>query len=437
MTVDRVLLFAPFAVALGLVPLACSAAVAGNATDGSSPATSDGTTETSAADAGTAPDADARADATTEGDVGADARADAATDGDAGADAGNDGSIVVDGAADAGKSVAIYVANYLGGIVAYTLDPVTGMPKQVDGSPFDVDAAFNMIALGPDGTHVYAADDHHFVHGYSIAEGGALSPLPQSPYPTPGAPLSMGFDPLGRFAYVGNINSTSDTILVMAVHSDGSLSALGDGGTPVHGAPTFVAAEPSGRFLYATQVGAGAGIHAYSVTDGGDVSEVDGGPFGASAVFGGAIVFSPDGRFLYAGHVSAFAIDPASGALSEVGTLPANVSSDLNALDLAIDPGGRHVYGVDRADGTVFVMAIDTDAGTLQSIAGSPFDGGPTAYSVAVDPGGRFFAVGNDDEGKFSLFVVDPATGAIQSVPGSPFPEYGLQPQIVIARYGP
>jgi 6-phosphogluconolactonase len=251
----------------------------------------------------------------------------------------------------------------------------------------------------------------------------------------------MTLDPLGRFLYVGNVDPTSDTLLVLAVHADGSLSPLGDGGAPIRGAPTFVAAEPFGRFLYATQVGGGAGIRAYSVTDGGDVSEVseaDGGPFGPTSVFGGAIVFSPDGRFLYAGHVSAFAIDPASGRLTEIGTpVQSNVGSDLNAIDLAIDPAGQRVYGVDRLHGAVVVAAIDPDAGTLQSTSGSPFDGGPTAYSVAVDPGGHLLAVGNDDEGEFSLFAIDPATGAIQPVTGSPFPDNGLQPQIVFARYSP
>jgi 6-phosphogluconolactonase len=410
-------------------PLACGGGEQGDtpgaSVDASRDVSSDGTLETGAADSGSGPSGDAATpDATVESGVG-----------DAGVDAAVDAANVADAAAG---NLAIYVANYLGGIVAYTLDPVTGTPKPVDGSPFDVDAAFNTIALSPDGTRVYAADDHHWVHGYGIAEGGVLSPLPLSPYATPGSPLSMGLDPLGRFLYVGNVDPTSDTIVVLAVGADGSLSPLGDGGAPIHGAPTFVAAEPSGRFLYATQVGAGAGIHAYVVTDGGDVSEVDGGPFGPTTVFGGAIVFSRDGRFLYAGHVSSFAIDPASGALTEIGTpVPSNVGSDLNAIDLAIDPARQRVYGVDRLHGAVVVAAIDPDAGTLQAISGSPFDGGPTAYSVAIDPDGRLLAVGNDDEGFFSLFAIDPATGAIQPVTGSPFPDNGLQPQIVLARYSP
>ena len=371
-------------------------------------------------DAGTDTAGNATSDATTgPSDATTDAPGDSASDG-----------------GDAAVREAVYIANYLGGIVALALDPVTAVPAPIAQSAFDVDAAFDNIVLSPTGARIYAGDDHAFIHGYAVGAGGVLAPLARSPYPTAGSALSLAVDPLGRFIYAGS--ATVDTIAVFAVGDDGSLAPVGIPVTlPV--VPTFLAADPSGHFLYATERGAGDGIFGFSISDTGLIAALPSSPFRTTSVFGGAIVFSHDGRFLYAGGVATFAIDPGTGALSEIGTpVPGSVGgSDPNAIDLAMSPSGRFLYGVANFAGTVSVLAVDADAGTLQVVAGSPIDGGSMPYSIAVDPASRLVAVGNDDVGLVSLFTVDTGTGSLLPVPGSPFPAPGLQPQLAITTFSP
>lgn len=136
--------------------------------------------------------------------------------------------------------------------------------------------------------------------------------------------------------------------------------------------------------------------------------------------------------------MATFALDAATGALTEMGSpVPGTIAgSDPNAIDLAVSPSGRFLYGVTNFAGTVSVPAIDPNAGTVQ-LVGSPVDGGSMPYSIAVDPASRVVAVGNDDVSLVSLFTVDPVTGALQPVPGSPFPAPGLQPQIAITTVAP
>ena len=47
------------------------------------------------------------------------------------------------------------------------------------------------------------------VSAYRIGENGALAPVPGSPFATGTLPLSVAVDPLGKFVYVANGDSTT------------------------------------------------------------------------------------------------------------------------------------------------------------------------------------------------------------------------------------
>jgi 6-phosphogluconolactonase (cycloisomerase 2 family) len=398
-------------------------------------------------DAG-APDAaapDATLDATA-ADAAGGAPQDATLDADGAPDAEGDAAEAADstdGGAGAGTEVA-YIATYLDGVLAFRIDPATGHPDAIDGSPFDPGGHLYGVAIHPSGAFLYTADlDHGALQGYRIGAGGILSPVPNSPLAVDGAPITVAVDPQGRFAYAGNYAAPS--IFVERIDADGGALSPVDGSPFVFadgGGPgfAFVVAEPSGRFLYATQFGA-PGIRAYAV-DGasGALTEIAGSPFGTALVAGKGLSVHPSGRFLFGGGLSAFAIDADSGALSPVTGSPfATVggSSDPNAIDIATDRRGRYVYEIDTFAGTVSALRVDADAGTLAPVDGSPFDAGFSPYSVAVDPAGKYVYVGNDDIGLFSVFSIDPSNGALSPLQGSPFSPDGLQPQILITTPPP
>src|SRR5262249_28643709 len=107
------------------------------------------------------------------------------------------------------------------------------------------------------------------------------------------------------------------------------------------------------------------------------------------------------------------------------------------ATTLAIDPTGSFVYGVHTATGHVIAYAIDPRDGTLDRVAGSPYDANPLPYSVAIDPAGGFLYVGNDDSDKITAFQIEPGTGKLKALDRPPFDVHGLQPEILFLRGEP
>ncbi len=118
--------------------------------------------------------------------------------------------------------------------------------------------------------------------------------------------------------------------------------------------------------------------------------------------------------------VSAYSIDTTAGALTAVpgspfpaGTLPISVT---------VDPTGHFVYVANGFDNDVSAYSIDPASGALTAVPGSPFPAGSSPSSVTVDPTGHFVYVANFDGNDVLAYSIDPATGALTPVPGSPFP---------------
>ncbi len=355
---------------------------------------------------------------------------------------GSDAAVIGAGGSDAGSRTEFaYVATYLGGLLGYSIEPQTGALVPLPGSPYDGRAGLFAVSLHPSGDFIYVADYlGKAVDAFRIDQSnGELTRLPGFPFPVTApaqlgaGPVALTLHPSGRFAYVVN----NGHIEAYAIAADTGVFTVVPGSPfSVASPPAVLAVEPAGRYLYASRdldgTVSGYAIDAVS----GALTELDGSPFGANLLGrGGAIVFHPNGRFLFkgGGNVSSFRIDP-SGVLTDVtGTPVAGGGSDDIAIDVAIDPSGQYLYGVTTSTGLLRGYAIDPDTGVLAAVPGSPFTANPSPYSVAVDPSGRFVYVGNDDASEVSAFSVDRSTGTLSPVAGAPFDAYGLQPEFAIA----
>ena len=381
-------------------------------------------------DAGT----DAQGDVAALDAVGLDARAEgdaadaANADGEQGGDAGSP--------ADGGRPGIMVVATYLGGISSFTVD-TSGAPTPA-GTPLDADAQFYAVTAHPTGSFVYAADFRGRVYGYRVnRDDGVLAPVPHSPLIIGGQAITAAIDPQGRVLYVGN--SGDDLLYVYSI--EGTTGAL----TAVDGSPFTLGAVPAGIAFHPTaalafvssaalSTAGGGGIHVFNLdASGRPAGEIADSPF-FPTLFGGALVMHPSGKFLYdsAFGVHAYTIAP-GGALNEPADSPhLGAASDNSAIDIAVDPSGQHLYASSNSSGTVTAYGVDA-TGAFTKVEGSPFDGGPMAYSVAIDRAGRFLYVGNDDADEVSVFPLDPGTGALrQAITRSPFVVHGLQPEIVL-----
>ncbi len=143
------------------------------------------------------------------------------------------------------------------------------------------------------------------------------------------------------------------------------------------------------------------------------------------------LAISPDRRFLYAvsevdafqgkktGGVTAFAIDPKTGALT---TLNAESVGGAGPCHLVVDKEGKNVLVANYGGGSVAVLPIGTD-GRVKPLSsfvqhqGSSADKGrqgePHAHSINLDKGNRFAFVADLGLDKILVYKFDPKAGTI------------------------
>jgi 6-phosphogluconolactonase len=158
-----------------------------------------------------------------------------------------------------------------------------GILQPVTGSPFSLGTASNTdpraLAVDPLGKFLYVGDNATSnLWAFSITPGGALDPVPGSPFSTGTfTSTSLAVDPLGRFLYVNNLDENISGFRIN--RSTGALSMLA--GFPFNAQPagtTALAMDPSGKFLYLISQAATVSAYAIDETTGA-LTAVAGSPF--------------------------------------------------------------------------------------------------------------------------------------------------------------
>jgi DNA-binding beta-propeller fold protein YncE len=141
-----------------------------------------------------------------------------------------------------------------------------------------------------------------------------------------------------------------------------------------------------------------------------------------------AVVVHPSGPYVYitdngvnagatADTVEEYTYD-ANGHLT-----PANsYIVGLTPQGIAIDPTGSFLYVSNSGDGTVSAFTINPTTGALTAIAGSPFTASGVASTVtptalAIDPSSQYLYVANGDARTISVFTITAGTGVL--IPGN------------------
>ncbi len=225
------------------------------------------------------------------------------------------------------------------------------------------------------------------VHAFRVdAETGALTFSGQAF--TDDAPTSLAIDPRTLFAVV--VAEGAHTVQSFAISGlDGTLSPAAPS-VAVTGTPTHVAIDPSGRFAYVT---------ARDVALAGD------------------------------GWLLTFAIEPLTGALTQIDARPAGSTS----CSVAIEPTGEYAYVANRGNGTpgtarIAAFRLDSETG-IPAAVGSPVVA-PGITDLAFHPDGRTaYAVlrGSD---ALARYAIDRASGDLTAVP--PVAGTGLEPAALV-----
>jgi len=259
---------------------------------------------------------------------------------------------------------------------------------------------------------------------------GATVPLPGNPFPAGVAPSAIVVSPIAGFLYA--TNQGSNTVSAYSINPvDGSLAAVAGSPFAVGATPTVLATDSQGKFLYVGNSSAGT-ISAFTINPAtGALAAVAGSPFategnlkylGVSAAWflysGYQVISSQTPPYYYYAYVSVFAIDPLTGALSEIAASPFQFAELGNQpgnpyyiAQFAIDPMGRFLYAVGDTlppGGFIAAATINSTTGALSYAANYFWSGGAgNLSSVVIDRTGSFLYTAENLNGGYGLEVLN------------------------------
>jgi 6-phosphogluconolactonase (cycloisomerase 2 family) len=335
---------------------------------------------------------------------------------------------------------AIGVSLTEGNISVYSVDPDTGSLTPVSGSPFAGAPEPTALAVDPSSKFLYIDSGIDNLTPAPVISAFSLDPSTGAPSPVPGSPfvsgavaVSLAVDSTGKFLYSVDDTGTSNSISEFSIDaSSGALTPITqtecEETTNQGGSANAVAADPVAGFLFAAEVL--DSVCSYSIDSQGVLQQVPGSPFSVGTLTSPvAIVADPFGKFIYIAdrlsqNLSAFSITSGSGTLSLVPGSPFAPGSDLGPNVLAMDPLGRFLFVQNFAVG-IQTFSIDPTTGAITLLPGPPQPSRVPLTPPAIDPSGKFlYFVSQNASGNgmgLSAFAIDASTGALTPIAGSPF----------------
>jgi 6-phosphogluconolactonase (cycloisomerase 2 family) len=242
-----------------------------------------------------------------------------------------------------GRFLYVPTGEVPGSVLAYSIDASTG--ELVSIGEFDAGGTGTYFpVIDPTGSLLYISSYETTFPGYQIdGTNGALTMLPGFPIAAQGANLAVALDPAGVFLYMG---SNTVDLRGYQIGADGAL-------TQVPGSPYdfpqdtyWLEVDPSGRYLL-------VGV----LTAGGD---------------------SEPGLYVWAR-------DPSTGAITQTAASPYTIGQ---TSCIVFSPDGRFVYATTYNGSTTMLvqLAFDASAGSLTELASWPLTGGLTPSMVVVQP---------------------------------------------------
>ncbi len=248
----------------------------------------------------------------------------------------------------------VYVANDGSG----TVTPIATATNTA-GPPIPVGHYPHAIAITPDGTTAYVACYDGTVVPIDTATGTAGPPIQAG-----NEPAAIAITPDGTTAYVvNNVLSGTVTPITLATRTVGAP-------IPVGGKPVALAIAPDGTTVYVANLGSG------TVTPIATATGTPGPPITVGEKPEG-IAITPDGKTAY---VANFGDDTVTPIATATGRPRAAIHVGHEPEQIAITPDGKTAYVGDSGDGT------DTPITTADDQAGTPIPVGNGGGAIALPP---------------------------------------------------
>ncbi len=306
-----------------------------------------------------------------------------------------------------------YVLNANNTILSYTVNSCTGAltptnpgSTATNGNDFGSES----IAVDPYGRFAYVANlmsnaaDLATISMYTINPStGVLTPSTPPTVPTGYFPQGIAIDPSGKFVYTAN--SDDNTVSMFAINqTTGVLTPTTPPTVPTGSSPLSVTVDPTGKFAYVANQDDST-VSMYTINSSTGVLT----PTTPAAVSanGFGVTVDPTGKFAYVPDdnqaVSEFAINSTTGILTP--TAQGVVLAGSAPTSVAIDPSSKFAYVVNRQGNSVSAYSIDPDTGALSLIG--TFATGEQPWRSTVDPSGKFLYVGNEGSSTVSIYAIN------------------------------
>lgn len=314
-------------------------------------------------------------------------------------------------------------------ISAFVIDATSGIPAPIAGSPFAAGPNATLAALHPNGRFIYvkhpaAASSGAGLSVFAIdAASGSLSKVPGSPFDSSANPVTVQFDPTGRYLFAGHATSgPSFDLRAYAVDiATGALTAVPGSPFAAPASPTNLNVDASGNYLYVTHESSNQ-LSSYRIdTATGALAALPTSPATVGAM-PGAVGSEDQPEPLKFVTRNAYFTDTwfeklhridvdANGAL----TVRDHIASFGAPNNVAIDPLGRFLYVPDALTNHLWGYSLDPSSGALTGLPGSPFASGSDFTSILFEPQGRFAYATRPSTRSIERFVADRDSGALSS----------------------
>ena len=316
-----------------------------------------------------------------------------------------------------------YVADDFSNTVsAYSISPATGELAPVGSVTAGIYPT--QVAVHPSGKFAYASNtSYQGVSAYRIdAATGALTQIGATGDDSINGTSSVAVDPGGNFLFVPN-NYPSDSPFpppqqpqsISTWRIDADTGALILASTVVIGRViTAIEVPRNGNVAYVKSEGPNF-IAAFAIDPASGALTLIAAT--ADGVGVGRIAAHPSGKFAYAassagsgpGEVSTYQLDPAVGTLTRQGS---PVTTGVVPQSIAVHPDGNLAYVANQNSNDIWIYRIDAASGALTP-SGAPVSAG-NPKSIAFDPSGQFAYIGMTSG--IQAYSVDAATGALTAV---------------------
>lgn len=272
-------------------------------------------------------------------------------------------------------------------VVSLTIDPASGRLTEIGRAPLP--ASMCWISTDRSGRYLLSASYGGSVVAVSPIGADGAARAAQQIIATEANAHSVQVDPSNRYALVACLGGG----LVRQLRFDADNGHLVDNDPPAWQArpkagPRHFAFHPSAPFVYLlNELDAGIDVLAFDAGRGllrgvQTVSALPAG-FAGGEPWAADIHLTPDGRFAYASErrsstIAAFAVDPWSGHLAPLGSVP----TENQPRGFAITPDGRFLFAVGQISHRLSRHAVDAATGALEKIGDQPVGKNPNWVEI-------------------------------------------------------